>query len=234
MSWAGRKRRDEGEETDLRGIDPVGISSEFSCIRTFCQSENLDCSMLRDQKDLFAQVGFWHMMGCSTRTNEGRDQLSSSFPSALLRSRPTHLSVLELLLHIVDRRPTRLAYEASKHQLWSNFTRPGDGSTDGHEGSDFGCSKLSDSRDERETVEGEGELSSEKTGRGGSGGGRGEVEVGGFELFDEVGEGSAEVREESGGREGGKARGNDELPRERRDEEVLSKKGLLTDSIVRK
>ena len=54
----------EGETDDL-GMDPVGISSEFSCMRTFCQSENFDCSMLSDQNVLFAHVGFWHMIGWS-------------------------------------------------------------------------------------------------------------------------------------------------------------------------
>jgi hypothetical protein len=32
-------------------------------MRTFCQSENLDCSMLSVQNDLLEHVGFWHMIG---------------------------------------------------------------------------------------------------------------------------------------------------------------------------
>jgi hypothetical protein len=52
----------------LRGIEPVGISFEFSWIRTFCQSENLDCSMLSFQAVRFEQVVFGQMEGCEKRT----------------------------------------------------------------------------------------------------------------------------------------------------------------------
>jgi hypothetical protein len=57
------KRKRQSKKTNLRGMLPVGISSEFSWIRTFCQSENLDCSMLSVQNDWFAHVGFWHISG---------------------------------------------------------------------------------------------------------------------------------------------------------------------------
>jgi len=36
-----------------RGMDPVGISLEFSWIRTRCQSENFDCSIINFQLNRF-------------------------------------------------------------------------------------------------------------------------------------------------------------------------------------
>jgi hypothetical protein len=47
----------------LRGIEPVGISFAFSWMRTFCQSENLDCSMLSCQAVRFEHVRFGQMVG---------------------------------------------------------------------------------------------------------------------------------------------------------------------------
>lgn len=46
---------------------PVGISFEFSWILTFCQSENLDCSMASFQPVLLEHVIFGQTEGC-TRT----------------------------------------------------------------------------------------------------------------------------------------------------------------------
>lgn len=46
---------------------PVGISFEFSWIRTFCQSENLDCSIRSFHPVRFEQVRFGHTVGCSAR-----------------------------------------------------------------------------------------------------------------------------------------------------------------------
>lgn len=55
-----------------RGMLPVGISFEFSWIRTFCQSENLDCSIASLHPVLFEHVTFGQTEGCGWSVYVGR------------------------------------------------------------------------------------------------------------------------------------------------------------------
>ena len=47
---------------------PVGISFEFSWMRTFCQSENFDCSIDNFHADWFEHVKLGHIEGYMIET----------------------------------------------------------------------------------------------------------------------------------------------------------------------
>jgi hypothetical protein len=51
----------------LRGMAPRGTSDEFSWIRTFCQSANLECSGIKKKSIVLPQVGFKQVVGCIPR-----------------------------------------------------------------------------------------------------------------------------------------------------------------------
>lgn len=114
-----------------------------------------------------------------------------------------HLGVLELLLHVPDRRPAPLTDKAPTDQLRPDLGRPRDRPANTHELADSVHPEISDARSERQVVERDTELaSSQRRGRGTrcSGEGRGGVEVGGFVSSDQRLKRSSKVREKSGQR----------------------------------
>lgn len=50
-----------------RGIEPVGISDGFSCMRTFCQSVNLEVSIWSCHAVRLPHIGLGHRLGYSER-----------------------------------------------------------------------------------------------------------------------------------------------------------------------
>lgn len=67
-SWVRKNTLKIWIQTDLLGILPVGISLEFSWIRTFCQSTNLDWSVFKVQCCRLKHWRPWHMTGWLTKT----------------------------------------------------------------------------------------------------------------------------------------------------------------------
>ncbi len=55
--------------SSVRGSEPAGISLEFSCMRTRCQSANLLSCLNNAHLSAFEQVAFLHTKGCPTDLN---------------------------------------------------------------------------------------------------------------------------------------------------------------------
>jgi hypothetical protein len=102
-----------------------------------------------------------------SKVEETSSQLSSSAMDGQSRIKrntkeKTHLSVLELLLHIVYRRPARLAHKAPKHQFRPDLARPRNCPADAHQMTDLLHPQLPNARRQRKVMEGDRELSGEE------------------------------------------------------------------------
>lgn len=69
------------------GMDPAGMSLEYSCTRTFCQSTITDSFLCSSQVSLFSHFSFLHRAGsvylnyCSTRSVDCPHTLQMNVPS---------------------------------------------------------------------------------------------------------------------------------------------------------
>lgn len=104
----------------LRGMEPAGISDEFSCTRTRCQSANVERSTAKSQLDRFWHVSFVQMSGCIA----GRARECAAGPSREEQGCAGYLGVLELLCDVPDHLATVAAGEGAEHQLGPHLGRP--------------------------------------------------------------------------------------------------------------
>lgn len=177
--------------THDRGIEPVGISFGFSWIRTFCQSENLDCSMMSFQAVRLAQVVFGHIAGWRNRMWSGAGSSRGAWRGE------AHLGVLELLFDVSHRSVTDETAESPERQFGPDLARPGHCAAECAQFADLVGSHIADALDERQVVECDAELADGEAGGGGGRSVRIEVEVLGRILLDEVRQRSSEIRQEA-------------------------------------
>ena len=119
----------------VRGRDPAGISLEFSCIRTLCQSANLLSWRNNAHLFLLAHVALTHIIGCKLYTWVEISQRylrrvtyrTTKWPSNehcnLIEGMGlTNLSIFKLLFNIFHYCPTVQTFESSLKKLRPHFT----------------------------------------------------------------------------------------------------------------
>lgn len=131
---------------------PVGISFEFSWMRTFCQSENLLCSIESFHPVRFEHVKLGQTVGCGRNHD---DHQLPPFPVA--PAVPSHLCVLELLFDVPHNTLALVANKCPVDQLGANLARPRHRPRDARELANLVGAHVADAFDQREVVEREGE-----------------------------------------------------------------------------